>query len=125
MSCSCDWEPARFYDAKIRTSRKTHRCEECHGEIRPGEKYEHVSGCWDYGVSTFKTCERCVDLRIWVRNNVPCLCWMHGDADQSLRDAVQDAYYRARDEVKGLWFGLQRRFILRDRFNQARRGANQ
>jgi len=117
MDCSCDWDPPRFYCADIRTARKVHSCEECSGQILSGEKYEHVSGCWDNGVDRFKTCERCVDLRVWVRNNVPCLCWMHGNADEGLREAVDEAYYRARSEV----VGLRRRFVLRDRYNAARR----
>lgn len=123
MDCSCDWDPPRFYNSAIRMARKVHRCEECPAEIQPGEKYEHVSGCWDYGVSTFKTCQRCIDLRTWVQNNVPCFCWAHGNADEGMREAVEDAYRRARDEVTGLWFGLQRRFILRDRFNAAQRAT--
>lgn len=123
MDCSCDFDSPQFYCAQIRKARKRHGCEECSGEIVPGEKYEHVSGRWDYGVSTFKTCARCLDLRIWVKNNVPCLCWMHGDADNSLREAVDDAYHRARDEVVGLKFGLLRRFTSRDKFNQQRRAA--
>lgn len=120
MSCSCDWDPPRFYNAAIRKARKVHKCEECPGEIRPGERYEHVSGCWDYGVSTFKTCQQCVDLRTWVNNNVPCLCWQHGNADEGMREAIEDAYYRARDEVTGLRFGYLRRVVIRDRFNAAR-----
>jgi hypothetical protein len=120
MDCSCDFDPPEFYNCEMRRARKRYRCEECPCEILPGEAYEYVSGKWEGYLNTFRTCQRCVDLRVWVRNNVPCLCWQHGNADESLKEAVDDAYSRARDEVVGLKFGLLRRFTLRDRFNKSR-----
>jgi hypothetical protein len=42
---------------------KDHRCCECSGEIKRGEKYQKVKGCWDGKWHTFKTCEDCADLR--------------------------------------------------------------
>jgi len=44
-------------------ARKRHRCCECRGEIRPGEKYERISGVWDGEPMRFKTCLDCVLLR--------------------------------------------------------------
>lgn len=119
-SCSCDFEPAVFYRARIVSARKRHKCEECCGDILPGDKYEYVSAKWDYGIDTFHTCSRCVDLRTWVQNNVPCLCWMHGNADESMEEAIEDARDRAPLETTGLRFGFLRRKILRDRFYRAR-----
>ena len=63
MSCFCDYEPPEFYDAKERTARTQHRCCECGHTIRPGERYEHVSGKWTGQLGTFKTCMPCADLR--------------------------------------------------------------
>lgn len=123
MDCSCDFDPAEFYSSEMRRARKQYRCEECPGHILPGEMHEYVSGKWDGYFSAFRTCQRCVDLRQWVKNNVPCLCWMHGNSDESLKEAVDGAYRRARDEVTGLKFGLLRRFVLRDRFNAVRRDS--
>ena len=116
--CSCDYgdQPA-FYVATQPRAREPHRCYECGGPITPGERYERVSAKWDSRVDTICTCERCFDLRVWVKNNVPCLCVMHGGMDEQMRDAVEEACWRAGDEARGLKFGFLRRKILRDRHN--------
>lgn len=36
-----------FYNAKIQTARKTHKCEMCGQDIKPGEQYSYESGMWD------------------------------------------------------------------------------
>jgi hypothetical protein len=120
--CYCDYDAPAFYNKAMRKARKPHTCEECRGPILPGEVYESVTGKWDY-VDTFKTCERCVDLRTWVTNNVPCVCWAHGNLHDDLRETVREATYRAGEEVAGLWFGFLRRLVTIDKFNIARRGA--
>ena len=120
MDCYCDYDPPSFYESSTPKARKQHRCEECGGPIVPGEKYEYVTGLWDGEFSYFKTCERCVDLRTWVRNNVPCLCWRHGSADDDCKEAVEDACSRAPTETAGLRFGLLRRIVIRDRLNDSR-----
>jgi RNase P subunit RPR2 len=118
--CVCDYDQQpRFYNCVIRTARKPHICDECGGPILPGDKYEFVSGRWEY-VYTFKTCERCRDIRVWTKNNVPCLCWAHGNMIDDCKKAVSEAWYRAKDETVGLRFGLLRRIVARDKFNQAR-----
>lgn len=119
--CSCDYDPPSFYGRYIRTAKKPHKCEECNGAILPGEKYEYVSGLWDGYFSDFKTCERCVDLRTWVKNNVPCLCWAHGNTIEDCRQAVEEATYRAPEETAGLRFGFLRRKVKIDKFNETRR----
>lgn len=48
---------------KIRRARKEHRCEECHEVIKPGDRYEFVSGIWDGWPSALKTCLSCVEIR--------------------------------------------------------------
>jgi hypothetical protein len=61
--CSCDYEPSRFYTRKwVTKSRKKAFCGECGNAIEPGSAYEYVAAFGD-GFSTFKTCERCADLR--------------------------------------------------------------
>lgn len=123
MDCYCDYDPPRVYSPAIYRARKRYSCDECRGPILPGERYENLFGVWDGCASTFHTCERCVDLRTWTKNNVPCFCWMHGDMDQMMREAVEDAVYRAPQETRGLHFGLLRRFVLRRRHNELARAA--
>lgn len=119
--CYCDYEPATFYNSAMRKAKKVHRCEECCGEIRPGEVYEYVSGLWDGMLSTFKTCPRCVDLRTWVKNNIPCTCWAHGNLHDDLQETVTTAAWRAKEETIGLRFGFLRRLTAIKKFNAQRR----
>ena len=118
--CSCDYTPPEFYHRELRRARKEHRCAECDGRILAGEQYEHVRGKWDGYVGTFKTCERCVDIRTWTKNNVPCLCWAHGNGDEDCKQAVEEAAWRAPAETVGLRFGFLRKLVMRDRHNLAR-----
>lgn len=121
IKCYCDYEAPEFCLTVIRKARKPRRCEECRGVIAAGEQYEHVSGKWDGCLLTFDTCLRCLDLRTWVTNSVPCFCWAHGNLDDDMKDAVYDARCRAPEETIGLHFGLLRRFVLRRRHNQRAR----
>lgn len=121
--CVCDYDAPQFYFADIRKARKQHKCEECGAPILPGDRYESVVGKWDGFVDTFKTCERCHDIRIWTKNNVPCLCWVHGDMIEGCKEAVIEAQYRAKDETRGLYFGFLRRLVARNKFNDTRRAA--
>jgi len=118
--CACDYDPASFYRAEIRTARKPHICEECGAPILPGEIYEHVTGKWD-NIASFKTCRHCVDIRQWTANNVPCLCWAHGHTIEDCRDAIEAACLRAPAETLGLRFGFLRRVVERDTANKAGR----
>lgn len=115
--CSCDYDAPSAYSRTTPRARKRHECCECRGSILPGEQYERVFGVWDGDWSTFVTCARCIDIRTWTKNNVPCLCWCHGQAIEDCRDAVVEAQYRAPDETKGLYFGLLRRLATLKKFN--------
>lgn len=118
--CSCDYDAPKFYCQEMRKARKRHTCEECRCSILPGEVYEYVSGLWE-DVNQCKTCLGCVDIRQWTKNNVPCLCWSHGNTIEDCRGAVQEAYYRAPEETVGLRFGFLRRVALRDKVNKEKR----
>jgi hypothetical protein len=109
IDCHCDYEPWDFYSNRVVKARKQHKCYECRMPIVPGDRYEYVTGKCDGAIDTFRTCGKCVDLRTWVQNNVPCLCWAHGNLFSDLRDAVEDANDRAPQETVGLRFGLLRR----------------
>jgi len=121
--CYCDYEPADVYQATVRKARKEHSCDECGAKIIPGDRYENVFGVWEGSSSTWKTCAYCRDIRTWVNNNVPCLCWAHGNTMQDCRNAIEDASTRAPEETRGLRFGLLRRLASRDKFYAARRAA--
>jgi hypothetical protein len=116
-NCFCDYDPPAFYHCELRRARKPHKCYECAADIVPGETYEHVRAKWD-GVETCNTCQGCVDIRTWTRNNVPCLCWAHGNLIDDCKYAVEEAIRRAPEETAGLWFGLLRRIVERDRKNK-------
>lgn len=63
-SCCIAYDGApELYSEDWPTARKTHRCCECGNEIRPGERYQKISGLWEGIFSHYKTCERCADLR--------------------------------------------------------------
>jgi hypothetical protein len=122
--CYCDYDPADVYSPTIRTARKAHRCDECGGEVAPGEKYENTFGVWSGDASTWKTCAHCLELRTWVHNSVPCFCWAHGNMLEDARNTINDAYSRAGDEVTGLRFGyLRRLFPIEVRRRSSLRGS--
>jgi hypothetical protein len=121
LDCYCDYEQPDIYRSDIRKARKQYECEECSGFITAGEQYEYVFGVWDGHVSIFKTCERCLNIRQWVQNNVPCFCWAHGNMIGDASDAVNEAFWRAPEETVGLSFGFLRRKVALKKFNQARR----
>lgn len=121
--CVCDYDPPSFYHQEIRKARKPHRCNECGTLILPGERYEHVRGKWEGYIDNLDTCERCLDIRQWVKNNVPCFCWAHGNMIEDAKEAVEEAHFRAPSETVGLRFGLLRRIALRDRVKAERRAS--
>jgi hypothetical protein len=109
--CSCDYDPATVYSARMVRARKEYRCEECPNRIMVGEQHEYTFGVWDGCASQFRTCFDCVDRRKWVRNNLPCFCWAHGNLLDDIKSAIEEAYWRARDEVRGVAFGYGRLLI--------------
>ena len=120
MTCYCDYDQPSIYCSRIVRARKEHRCYECGGRILAGDRYEYTFAIWNGDPGQIKTCAHCRDLRIWVKNNVPCLCIMHGDMDEQMSIAVAEARYRAREETSGLLFGFLRRIVSRNRFNKER-----
>jgi len=63
MSCCYDTEQPTLINETWRTARKPHICCECRRAIKPGERYQVISGLWEGEWSTYKTCESCADLR--------------------------------------------------------------
>ena len=90
--------------------------------IAPGETYERAFGKMEDGLIYHPaTCSHCLDIRRFVQNSVPCFCWSHGSMEDDAVEAVQAAYDRARDEVKGLAFGLGRLIVKRKRASRTLR----
>lgn len=58
-----DGDKAKVATTKVRTARKTHKCNECNGQIAIGEKYEINRGLFGDGWSEFKTCSICKEIR--------------------------------------------------------------
>jgi hypothetical protein len=109
--CYCDYDPPSFFRSHIARARKQHECYECRGPIRPGDQYEYAAGLWDGDFMTFKTCERCRDLRTWVKNNLPCFCWSYGNMRDDAAEAIEAARDHAPQETQGLKFGFLRRVV--------------
>lgn len=63
-----DGELPDFCKRTTPVARKPHKCCECRRAIQPKEKYERVSGKWDFGIETYCTCMACVALREKVRS---------------------------------------------------------
>lgn len=123
--CSCDdGDPPYFYQSDVRRSRKIRSCEECGGRIQAGQFYQNARGSWQRGeVDTFETCERCLDILTWLKNNIPCFCYAHGGAFEGVVELLHEAQRLAPDETRGLLFGYHRRIALRDRYNKAARAV--
>ena len=109
--CVCDYDPPEFYSEKTRHARTKHKCYECSRAINAGETYEYVSGKWDGDFSVFKTCCRCLELRAFVKQNVKCFCWAHGNMIEDAIDTAQEYH----EQGNGLLFGAYRRKILIER----------
>lgn len=122
--CYCEVDPPDFLTHRHPVANKEHTCDECGGRIAWGERYEYVCGKWDAaGVVQHKTCQRCLDLRTWVRNNLPCFCWSMGTLFDDAKAAVDEAVTLAPEETAGLRFGLARRVVRIERFNSPRSAA--
>lgn len=68
MNCSCinshyDHEPGYLLKDQVVKAAKQHKCCECGRSIEKGEEYELVVGKWDGGLSTYKTCLICCEVR--------------------------------------------------------------
>jgi len=70
------------FSMATRVARKQHVCCECGEYILPGDKYEHVSGCWDGTWDTYKTCGGCV----WMRNRYCSGGWIYGELFEQLEE---------------------------------------
>ncbi len=65
MNCDCsgyDGDGPSVYSSYDRKARKEHKCSECKGIIKKGEKYHYISGLWNGEWSEFKICIPCNNI---------------------------------------------------------------
>lgn len=121
IDCYCDYESPSVYSARMVRARKPHRCEECSRVIQVGERHEYVFGVYDGYTITPRTCSHCVGIRQFVKINIPCFCYLHGNLIDDCRETIRAAYEQAPDEVKGVAFGFGRLLVKARRERRAMR----
>lgn len=106
MDCACDYDAPIFYTSARPAARKSYRCHECGHAIMRGERYERVHAMWDraYGPQTLCTCMRCVALRDYAKDNLPCFCEGHGNMIEDAMDAIREYAH----ELPGMLFHAYR-----------------
>lgn len=109
--CSCDYDPPEVYSSRLVKARKEYRCYECDRKIAIGDTHEYVFGVSGGYPYQPRTCLHCVGIRQFVSINIPCFCWAHGNIIDDAKAAIEDAYYRAGDEVRGVMFGFLRLLV--------------
>lgn len=119
IDCYCDYVPVDVHRARKVRARKPYRCEECGKRIAVGEVHEYVFAVYDGDPSQFRTCAHCLDIRQFVQNNIPCFCWAYGNLIDDAREAIDAAYWRAKEEVRGLAFGFGRLLVKSKRARAA------
>ena len=105
--CCTDFEAAEFYRENMRNAAKKHTCCECNSLIQPGDEYQYISGKWEGTFYTFKSCEKCADLRDSL-NNIWCVALgdlrfeykEYLDNSQSYYDEETDKYVYPENHMK-------------------------
>lgn len=116
--CYCDFEEGpEIYRADRIIARITHRCDECHTLILPGDRYENVAGKWEGRFETFKTCAHCLSVRDAMWSRLPCFCFSHGGLSESVQEWL-DNRAEMEEKAPGLAFHIlftlwERRELLR------------
>jgi hypothetical protein len=94
--CSCSigvfgvGDFASVTSERVVVARKPHECCECGETIRPGDRYEVASGCWDGAWSRFSTCLPCMRIR-----DAFCCSWEYGRLVEVLLDELGFDYRTA------------------------------
>jgi hypothetical protein len=88
--CDCGDGPSTYHESKPK-ARKPHKCCECGRMIQPGETYRNLWGVWDGEPKTFKTCEACLDLDGWARDQYDCFCPTFGNLRWQVLDMVHES----------------------------------
>lgn len=118
VDCYCDYDPPSVYSSKTVKARKAHRCDECRRTIAIGERYKYTFGVWEGYPTSHHMCSHCAEIQSFVTISLPCFCWYQGTLLDDAQEAIQEAYARARDEVRGIFVGFGRRVIAGRRAHQ-------
>ena len=78
-------EMCSFWVSKIKTARKSHKCEECRQEIKIGDKYESLAYYFE-GFHHEKRCAVCCEVRNAFLEDGSCYC--PGDMWTEIADYV-------------------------------------
>lgn len=115
-ACYCDFgEQATVYRASTHQARVQHKCYECSGLIKPGERYEKVVTLYDGEWTTAKTCCRCLDVREYVTAHAPCFCWLHG----SMLDDAKEVIEQHGHASAGFYIGAMKRVLRSERHRES------
>lgn len=93
-SCSCGYDLPDVYRATRPVARVAHRCYECDGPIRPGERYERVGALYESEWSTYRTCCHCLGIRDLVDVSSCCFCWLHGSMLEDVLNELDENGYK-------------------------------
>ena len=107
--CYCDYEPPTVYSRTSPVARVQHKCNECRGHIKPGEKYTKVWGIWDGDQSTYKRCPDCQALLDYVEAHLPCFCWYNDFLLENAIEEIREALYA--EQVPGMWMEFGRLYV--------------
>ncbi len=114
-ACYCDYDlPQAVWETRP-IARKEHKCTECGGKIKPGERYERVRGIWDIRhPETYKTCVYCLAIRDLVESKVDCFCWCYTQMLNEVQEQIND-------DIPGLRFEVGRIVVERNRSREAQK----
>ena len=101
--CFCDYEMPILFVERHPIAKKTHKCCECGGNIKPGEKYYRATGVWDGELSSFKICPDCEGLLNYTQLHIPCLCFGFCYVIENCINAIKEY-----PDIPGLLFGAYR-----------------
>ena len=117
--CYCDYERPTVYSQTSPVAKTLHRCSECSGNIRPGEKYTRVWGIWGGDQSTHKRCPDCQALLDYVMAHVPCFCWYNEFLLENAIEEIRAALFA--EDVPGMWMEFGRLYVKCKRRGKAGR----
>jgi hypothetical protein len=117
--CYCDYERPTVYSQTKPVARVQHKCSECRGHIKPGEKYTKIWGVWDGDQATYKRCPDCEALLDYVEAHVPCFCWYNDFLLENAIDEIRAALDY--ESVPGMWMEFGRLYVKCKRRGKAGR----
>ena len=94
----CDLEMPVCYGEKVRKARKPHRCGDCRGDIKIGERYLYISGIWEDKPASFSRCMDCNHIRCMIKADTESDSCM---ALNGLRAWIEDC---CSDSLDDPWF---------------------